>query len=216
MLNLHAATKAIALVMTPFFLPSMGCATAPPFDLEVASIDRVSRTELGEIIGADSELPLVAYWVSNDDFLRLKISTNEDLAAFIRRTRSTLHVSAGFCDAPDDVVLLGMPGVYVNGTDVAMIHLYDFPTANNPEANDDKYTYDIVLFTEWDKARELPPALRKSENQRFYSQYNLAANPSDICISIGGGNMMKSYRSSEIRIPRARILEAISRSADRT
>jgi len=175
-------------------LSHAGCAMETLSDLKVTSIDKVNRSELREIIGDDANLPLVELWASNDDFLKLELSTKENLAHYIRKTKFTMFVNMSFCDAPKDVVLLGIPNVYIKRRNVFMLRLFDVPEKDKFELSDDGlFVYDIVLFAEWSKERELPAALRKNKDQFFYLQYDLKETPSAICLSLGGGDMLRSY-----------------------
>lgn len=200
-------------------LSNTGCTIQTLSDLEITSIDKVHRSELREIIGDDVNFPLVEYWANNDDFLKLEFSIKENLVDYIRKTTFfTMHVNASFCDAPNDVVFLGLSDVYVKGKSAYMIYFSDvlpdmFPDVPEKDTfkldDDGMFVYDIVLFTEWSKERRLPKAFRKNKEQLFYLQYDLKENPLDICLSIGGGNEMLGYHSNEIRISKIQIQEAI-------
>ena len=200
----------IFVVVLSLTLFNPGMETMALTDLKVSSVERVNRAELVEIIGDDVNLPLVTYWPSNDNFLKVELTSKKNLFNYIRKRNFTMYVNTSFCDAPKDIVSLGIPSVYVKGEDVSMLHLSDVPEKDYFKLNTDGlFVYNIILFTAWSKKGHLPTAIRKNKDQLFYLQYNLYENPMDICLSIAGGNMIWSYKSNEVKVTKMQIQNAL-------
>lgn len=181
-----------------------GCATNYPVDLNLVSVSKIKRSDISEVVGDDENLPIIEYWTSSD-FLKVDVSTKEDLAYYANKTDSTLNVGAYFCDSPEKVVLLGLSSIYMEGVRVSGMAGLEGIDASK----ENLFVYDLVLFVTWDKERDLPGALKKDKDQLVYLQFDLEKDPLDICLSVGGGNMTNSYRSNVIRISRNQIKTAL-------
>ena len=201
--NLYSSTMLRLIYLALFtFTTTTACSARFPADISVSAIEKKTRDEINSIIGKDSKLPIMDYWVSGD-FLHVQILSSDNLEKYAQETGSTLFVNFNFCDMPKTVALLGLSDLYVGGVNISR--------SLNDEYHDDreKYKYSLVLFDSWGKKRPLPKALRIDSKQEFYYLYDLKAEPMDVCLSIEGSNMVRKFSSYTIRISKKQLLEAL-------
>ena len=185
-----------------------GCQREFPKDLTATLLQKQSRDDIAIVVGEDSTLPLLKSWAEGD-FVVVTLSTKEDVWDQTRARHFTLFVDAEFCD-DDAPVLLASPDVYQNG--ISLSRSIQSPIENSGLAKndgDDVNLYQVVLFESWTKDREVSVVLRNDESQRLYTKYDLNDSGSDVCISLGGSDMVRSFRSNVVRLSAESLASAL-------
>jgi len=189
-----------------------GCAFTYEVEVKNYSAKYVKRSDIGSVIGADVNLPLVKDWTVGDFFV-IEIYTEKNLLELVTETGSSLFPDLHFCEQPEKEVLLGIHEIYAEGESITSSRLSNRGIERNTHGiNGALHKYDVVLFLAWDKERKLPESSRKSGRELYYLKFNLDKQPKDICLSLKGGNLVKTIRSNQVRLTQAEIETVIRES----
>lgn len=191
----------------------IGCNEKIDAGFEIVSVKQIDRLNIADVIGNDASMPLVEYW-SSGDFLVLTLRSTKNLVSYIKEKSASLYVEGTFCERPNTSVLLTIPNLYHQNVDIISLKLFEEEKIK-PESNGWFY-YNIVIFSSWDKEREIPEVFRKPNDNTNYALFSLESQAQDICIEIRGGNMFTTYQFETIILSKTQIEDAMGRITTET
>jgi hypothetical protein len=166
------------------------CTTTFPGDLSAVSTAKVARADLPRVIGSDTQLPLFS---SGDDFLVVRIGTRQDVLSYAMKHGRTLVADSWLCDSG---VQLGTTStLYVQGHDVRR----DRPAKPPGPTSAGLYEYDTIHL------------ILRSRSVKEFAAYDLRTAPQDVCLQVGGTDMMFSFESNIVRVTGKEIETALGR-----
>ncbi len=183
-----------------------GCNDKLDAGFEIVSVKKIGSPKIADVIGNDASLPLIEYW-NSVDFLVLTLRSTKNLVSYIKKKSASLYVEGSFCERPNTSVLLTIPSLYHQSADIISLKLFDEEKIK-PDSNGWFY-YNIVIFSSWDKEREIPAAFRKPNDNTNYASFSLESQAQDICIEIRGGNMVTTYQFETIILSKSQIEDAM-------
>lgn len=193
------------LIFSGLFIMS-GCSLiAHEVKIKNHSLARVDKSDMERIIGDDINLPLIANYPGNN-FIVLQFESEEDLLDLIGDMHANLSSDSYFCESPTQEVILLVPGIYWNGSNIKRLKLEDRSRRTIGGDQQDWYKYKMVLFPAWNIDREAPGS---PGGGSYFMKYDLSKDPKDICVSISGGNMVQTIQSNTLMITAAEIQKVL-------
>ena len=144
-----------------------GCTSYPIKDLESKSVNLINAINEKEIVsrfkGSDSRLKKLK-------FLKVELTTKENLALFTEGRTVPYKPNAFFCDEPKSWVILNWPSLYWKGFNISEYGARPPPGLTRHKPG--KYTYYTYLW------------VSHSTKVSSYKHFDLESNPMDICIKL--------------------------------
>ncbi len=140
-----------------------------------------------------------------EDVLRVRVSSPRDVTDYARRFGSTIWIQSDPCQAGDGRGAMMNAIIAADGAEVEGYAGASLP--RQPQGADGLWRYTLQVAVS-DRARSSIPV---NGRQDAGASHDLRTQPSDLCFSVSGGNMLGTHRSRTYRIPYARIAEALAR-----
>jgi len=183
-----------------------GCERQYPRDLEARVVGLVDESVVREVTGDP------AYLRSTRDLMLIELSSATDWVDAADSKDAAIHLTGFLCDSEDGVVILTDYSLFVNGRRAGW-PLSD-GTSNLPHANaDGRYVVKGFLWLRDHGATKLPASRRLDPDQEFYDSFDLAEDPRDVCLFVGGSTMWLPtfyYRSNVAVIPKEEIAAGLA------
>lgn len=155
----------------------------------------------GEPISPADMAPYFQWYSSNEALqqtktsepvLKIEFSSQTNLADEIAGSGQVISIRQYFCSRPDYSVLLGPPGIYIQGLELESIFDYDV----SPE--DGRYIY--YSFIDVSDTPKTPST---------YNEYNLESAPENVCLQVRRKAMGFGYKSNVVMVPAEAITAAL-------
>jgi hypothetical protein len=179
-----------AAIVSVAALGLSACTTTFPDDLSAVSVAKVARADLPRVIGRDTQLPLFG---ADEDFLVVRIGTSHDVVSYALKRGSTLVANSWLCDS--GVELATTSRLYAQGRDVRRDRQAKLPQPTTAGS----YEYDTIHL------------ILRSRSVEGRAAYNLRSAPQDVCLQVGGTDMMSTFESNIVRVTGKEIETAIGR-----
>lgn len=144
-----------------------GCTSYPIQDLEAESVNLIDAINEKEIVsrfkGTDSRLKKLK-------FLKVELTTKENLALLAEGRTVPYKPNAFFCDEPKSWVILNWSSLYWKGFNISDYGARTPPGLTHHKSG--KYTYYTYLW------------VNHSAKVSSYKHFDLESNPMDICIKL--------------------------------
>lgn len=192
---------------------ALGCAGNSTIfdDVSLLGLREIENQEATSIVGDDSSLPILNYWVDGD-LIVVNVKSSKNFAQFVKEYDASLIVEWYFCSEPDIPVVLGLPHIYSGSANVSAGAI-DNGVRVRPqqlESMEAVYSYQFVLFEKWDKVREVPfSAGETSEKKKYYALYDFSEEARDICINLRFSDMVSVQVSNRLVISKEHLEQAL-------
>ena len=204
--SLAALPMVLGMLLTGCEALLAGCERQFPRDLE-AKLGRVADESLVQQIAGDPA------YVRADSVISVEFSSATDWVRAAASKSASLYLDGFFCELEDRVVLLTAPSLFVNGKRAA--RTMEDGTANLPQPGaDGRYVVKGFLWLRDGGGIEVHENFRSDPNQEYYDSFDLAKDPRDVCLFVGGGTMwlpLFDYRSNVAVVPKEEIATVLAR-----
>jgi hypothetical protein len=178
-------------------------------DLQLEAIDHVRRTSLET---RDHHGPQT--WEQYDSFLRVDFSTSIDLAASAENSSLNLWLAASYCPMSDPLDSrrdIQWAGPYFQDVGLPIWEAGEeerYKTLAALHPADRRHVYNAYLIP------KMPERADIRYGKPRLPAYDLSAPLADVCLLVGGGNMLGGIlKSNVITIPRGALVEALRKPA---
>lgn len=208
-------TRLVSLMI----VPALGCAgNSTIFDnISLLGLRAIENEEVTSIVGDDSNLPILNYWVDGD-LIVVNVKSSKNFAQFVKKYDASLIVESYFCSEPDTPVILGLPHIYSGSANVSVSAADDdLRVRPQPlESTEAVYSYQFVLFQKWGKVQKVSfSAGGTSEKKEYYALYDFGEEARDVCVNLRFSDMVSMQVSNKLVISKEHLEKALTENVSR-
>ena len=198
---------------------ALGCAgNSTVFDdVSLLGLRTIENQEAASIIGGDSNLPILNYWVDGG-LVVVNVKSSKNFAQFVKEYDASLIAEWYFCSEPDTPVILGLPHIYSGSVNVSVSATGDDVRVRPQpaESTEAVYSYQFVLFEKWDKVRKVPfSSGETSEKKKYYALYDFSEEARDVCVNLRFSDIVSVQVSNKLVISKEHLEEALAENVSR-